>query len=360
MRRINIIVIIAFVALAAKAQMRISVDNLYSQWQTKNLNGPKNGGILDLVGMFNLNYPTYSGSEFLTDVSRPENEQKWLITVDRPNGFVSFAEGSDDASSESFHACVWKRSNGHKLFAIAFMQASSKVKAFTAFYDYNPSTGLLVPEKSLARLFTPNKPAGMLSITLPQYGKDMIITEYYINAMFGIRHVFPWDGMKPGRERVEIENLDEMWKTYGDQAMMDGDWPVTRYAVIDIDRDGSPELMLGAENDDYQAVFALFDGKWEMIAAKDYKRQLNFFPPKAVGSSGGCGTGCFFIDWTLLENSRPTHHIENVQEYHFDTDAMVDNYSLDGREVVHAEEGDRLVKSLGDAVDITIPWRPLR
>lgn len=359
MRRMNLILIIAFLALTASAQKRISIDDLYAQWQTKNIQGPKSGGILDLVGMFNLNYPTYSGSEFLTDVSRPENQQKWIITLDRPNGYASFAEGSDDASSESMQACVWKRSNGHKLFAISFEQQSSKVKTFTAFYDLDPATGILKPEKSLARLFTPNNPKGIIHTSLPQHGKDMKVTEYYINAMFAITHVYPWDGMKPGRERVEIENIDKMWAEYKDQAMMDGEHPVTQYAIIDIDGDGSPELMLRSDSEDYQAVYALYDGKYELIAAKDYKRSLNFYPPKAVGSAGGCGTGCFYIDWTLLENSRPKHHIENQQEYNFETDEMVDHYSLDGREVVHAEEGDRLVKSFGESIEMTIPWRPL-
>ena len=228
-----------------------------------------------------------------------------------------------------------------------------------AFYDLDPATGILKPEKSLTRLFAPNHPEGIVHITLPQHGKDLKITEYHINAMFAITHVYPWDGMKPGRERVEIENIDKMWAEYSNQAMMDGEQPVTRYAIIDIDRDGSPELMLGADSDDYQAVFALYDGQYKLIAAKDYKRSLNFYPPKAVGSAGGCGTGCFYIDWTLLENSRPKHHIENQQEYNFETDQMVDHYELDGREVVHAEEGDRLVKSFGESVEMTIPWRPL-
>lgn len=353
------ILICAMLALTVSAQTRMTIDELQAQWQTKNIQGPKNGGILDLVGMFNLNYPTYSGGEFLQDVSRPADQQKWIVTLDRPNGYASFAEGSDDASSESMQACVWKRSNGHKLFAIAFEQQSSQVKAFVAFYDLDPATGILKPEKSLDRLFAPNHPEGIVHITLPQHGKDMKITEYYINAMFAITHVYPWDGMKPGHERVEIENIDKMWAEYSDQAMMDGQQPVTRYAIIDIDRDGSPELMLGSESDDYQAVFALYDGKYELIAAKDYKRSLNFYPPKAVGSAGGCGTGCFLIDWTLLENSRPKHRIANLQEYNFETDEMVDHYELDGREVVHAEEGDRLVKSFGESVDLDIPWRPL-
>lgn len=344
----------------ADAQTRISIDKLYSQWQLQNIPASKSGGILDLVGSFNLQYPTYSGSEFLKDVDRPESERQWLITLDRPNGFASFAEGSDDASSESMQACVWKRSNGHKLFAISFEQQSSKVKAFTAFYDLDPATGILKPEKSLAKLFTPNNPKGIVHISLPQHGKDMKVTEYYINAMFGITHIYPWDGMKPGRERVEIENIDKMWEEFCDQAMMDGEHPVARYALIDIDRDGSPELMLASESDDYQAVFALYDGKYKMIAAKDYKRSLNFYPPKAVGSAGGCGTGCFYITWTLLENSRPRRLIENQQEYNFEKDEMVDHYSLDGREVVYAHEGDRLVKSLGESVVLDIPWRPLR
>ena len=342
------------------AQTRITVDDLSAKWQSQNLKAPKSGGILDLVRTFNNVYPTYSVGEFLKDVERPADQQQWIITVDRPNGFVSFAEGSDDASSESMQACVWKRRNGHKLFAISFEQQFSQVKSLLAFFDLDPATGVLKPEKSLARIFTPSSSDGIIHVNLPQHGKDIKISEYYINAMFSINHVYPWDGMGPGRELVEIENLDKMWAEYKAQAMMDGDHPAILYALIDIDRDHSPELLLRSDSEDYQAVFALYDGKYELIAAKDYKRSLNFYPPKAVGSAGGCGTGCFFIEWTLLENSRPKHRIENQQEYNFEKDALEDHYSLDGREVVHAEEGDRLVKSFGEPTGISIAWHSIK
>ncbi|MBQ8988409.1 MAG: hypothetical protein IJ067_01795 [Prevotella sp.] len=360
MRRLSLMLVSALMALTASAQTRFSIDQVHQSWTTMSIPAAKqNGGIIQLVEAFNKAWPTYSVTEFLKDAKRPADHQQWIITVDRLNGFVSFAEGSDDQASEVMQACVWKRSDGHKLFAVAFMQHASEVRAFTAFYDYDPATGILRPQQALADLFTPNEPKGFITISLPQHGKDMKVQEYFINAGRGITHIYPWDGMKPGRERVEIEDIQQMWNTYQDQAMMDGEQPVSRYALIDIDRDGSPELMLGSEDDDYQAVYALYDGQWQMIAAKDYKRQLNFFPPKAVGSSGGCGTGCFYIDWTLLENSRPKHHIENSQEYNFQDDKMVDNYSLDGREIVHAEEGNRLVKSFGESVEMTIDWRPL-
>lgn len=358
MKRILFIACVFFV-LTTRAQSRMTIDQVSRQWTSRNIMGIQKGsGTIQLVEAFNRTYPTYSVTEFLKDAQRPADQQQWLITVDRPNGYISFAEGSDDASSESMQACVWRRSNGHRLLAIAFVQQSSQAKAFTAFFDLDPATGTLTPEKSLSRLFVPNKPAGIVSITLPQHGKDMVVTEYYINAMLAIRHIFAWDGMKPSRERVEIENIDKMWSEYLDQAMMEGEHPVTQYALIDIDGDNSPELMLRSDSKDYVGVFALYDGQHELIAGQDYKRHLNFYH-RAVGSSGGCGTGCIFTDWTLLENSRPKHHIEDVQEYNPETDKMVDNYSLDGREIVHAKEAESLIKSFGMPINVTPQWKPL-
>ena len=204
MRRILFLWVAAFLAIAALAQSRMTIDQVNKAWQSRTITGvPAGSAVMQLVEVFNKNYPTYCVTEFLKDARRPEAQRQWLVTIDKPNGFVSFAEGSDDASSESMQACQWKRSNGHRLFAVALMQPSSQVKAFTAFFDYNPKTGVLTPEKSLAGLFRPSRPSAMINIVLPQHGKDMYITEYFINEMLSVKHVYPWDGMKPGRERIE-------------------------------------------------------------------------------------------------------------------------------------------------------------
>lgn len=198
--RKNLLFLCVLFALQSLAQPLLTLDEVNDSWTTRSLKvTQKKVGIMQLVETFNKAYPTYSVTEFLKDARRPEAEQKWIITIDRPNGFVSFAEGSDDAASEEMNACVWKRANGHRLFAIAFMMRASRVGAFVAFFDYNPATRVLKPESDLAirKLFTPTLPGAIVSIHLPQHGKDMVVSEYDIQAGQGAKHIYKWDGMKP-------------------------------------------------------------------------------------------------------------------------------------------------------------------
>ena len=89
------------------------------------------------------------------------------MEVDHRNGWLQLQEAvpcegdcddgdvdvSNEPEAETVQACVWKRSNGHRLFAVSFSQRSSRVRALVAFFDYDAAKKTLTPEKSLQQLF---------------------------------------------------------------------------------------------------------------------------------------------------------------------------------------------------------------
>ena len=102
------------------------------------------------------------------------------VVDDRPNGFVKCEKYAlfDNQDDESFEACRWMRKNGHSLVGV-FMHSSNDAGANEyayAFYDYDPSTGIMKPDKDvLGRVADEIKQfrGDDLLIRLPQKGKDL-------------------------------------------------------------------------------------------------------------------------------------------------------------------------------------------
>ena len=114
------------------------------------------GNIIPLLTAFNKTWRTESGTALLKDGMNPMNQDDgYNFVVDRQNGYVSASELGDDG--EDISACVWKRSNGHKLFAVVLTKYHGvfpTVKAF--FYDYNPTKQTLTPEPNEVTEFVPS------------------------------------------------------------------------------------------------------------------------------------------------------------------------------------------------------------
>ena len=334
----------------------LTVDEVFDVWKNQELTSME-GDILSLVEAFNDAMPTYSVNAFLKEIQLPEDEQEYLVEVDMADGYVSFAEGSDDLSAESMCARVWNRSDGHQLFAISFDQPSSRQVAYALFYDYDPATGKLYPEKSPVDDFRVSFPNSIFSILLPQEGDDVVVHEYFMNCWISIYHTYPWDGQYLDYPETTIENMDQMVAMYEQNYWADENHPFTQYCLHDFDDDGEPELWLGSDNEEFQAIYSIVQAEIQLIAGADYKRQLMLFP-KVVGDAGGCGTGCFYTCYNILENSLPKSVLADMQSYNFSTDEMEDEYSLNDLAIT-VEEGDALVESFGEPIEITPDWRPL-
>ena len=185
----------------------LTIDQVCDMWPSKTFKSA-DGDILSLMEAFNQAMPTYSVTTFLRDAKLPEDQQQYIDMIDMDNGYVGFAEGSDDKDSESMQARVWKRDNGHQLLAVCLSQPSSKQVAFVAFYDYDPATQTLSPEYDYLKYFKTSFGNSMFSISLPQEGNDIVVSEYFMNWWTSIRHTYAWDGNAPSQCSTTFECLE--------------------------------------------------------------------------------------------------------------------------------------------------------
>ena len=336
----------------------MTIDQVNASWQTTPISGVKNAEIKDMVMAFQKQWPTNSVAMLLKDLQLPEDQQQYISVYDQENNYMSFAEGSDDREAESMWANLRQRSNGHQLFGITFSQPSSAVKSFLAFYDYEPSKGTLTPETSLANLFTPSFANVELGYTLPQEGNELVVNEYFMNWWTAIRHVYSWDGMKPCNPVAEFAMFDEAVEKYVNNYEIYEMGDFSKYALIDIDEDGEPELWLSTDDEEYQAVLSIVEGKLTLVAGKDYKRHL-IFCKGVVGDAGGCGTVCFYARYFKLKNSAPEFEFHDMQSYDFELDDMVHSYAKDEEELTN-EEGEAIFESFGEPYDPVVEWHPLK
>ena len=336
----------------------MTIDQVNEAWQTAPIQGVESADVMDMVVAFQKQWPTNAVATLLKDLELPEDEQQYLSVYEKESNYMSFAEGSDDRDAEEMSAHVWQRSNGHQLFGITFFQASSEVKSFLAFYDFDPSSSTMTPETSLANLYTPSYPNNVeVSYSLPIEGDELVVNEYFFNWWKALRHVYRWDGMKPCQPETIFDELPWIMEYFNEDYMTYEMDDFSKYALIDIDEDGEPELWLSTDDEEYQAVLAMKEGQTSIVAGKDYKRQLIFYK-NVVGDAGGCGTGCYYARYTKLKDSAPEYELTDLMSYVFETDEMEDEYAKDG-ELLTEEEAEEIFDSFGEPYEPEVVWRPL-
>ena len=127
------------------------------------------------------------------------------------------------------------------------------------------------------------------------------------------------------------------------------------YALLDIDRDGRPEVCARSGDERYTAVFALIDGVPHLMVQSDGGRDFALCE-RGVVSQGSCGQGCVAGTFCFVENSRAAYVLE-CQEW---LEAGESLNTLNGRNISE-EEAQRIIQNAqwGEPVEIGLNWRPI-
>ena len=356
MKRILLLLVFSASLFTAYCQNLKELETIQKGWAKKVITGVKDGNIFSLLTAFNRVWPTEPGTAILTDGENPAaQEDCYQFEIDRPNGYVSAVELGD--FGQDLSACVWRRSNGHRLFAVMFRQSVGVFPySIVLFYDYDKSKRTLTPERHPLTDFRPAYPLGesvdAVSIELPRVGKDVVVSEYIMPWGCSIKHTYKWDGMRPHWYSSTIEHLDKMERIYNDQYELAEQVNFIKYCLHDFDEDHNPELWLFSDNDDYQAIYSIRQENVQMLSSTYYKTQFSFFPDAAaICSSGGCGTGCMRADYVVLKESSPLYRFADQQDWDNTADDMVSTYFKDGVELSKAE-GERIMECFKNPVEI--------
>ncbi len=374
MRRVSFFFLLALLPLALPAQSVMTIDQIQQTWTARSISGVQGGDILSLIRGLSDAMPSKSLIRLLLHVDEQHLECEDIVDVDVKNGYVSMQEGlmcgngpdetdlmvSNAPEAESVQACVWKRTNGHRLLAVAFRQMSSACKTLLCFYDYDPAKRVLTPEKSLEHLFKPLFSTMSAEIALPKEGRQLVITEDFPGTYCPVVHRYDWDGMKPSVERVSFGNMEKLVNLYKEFCMNVEEPYMTEYALYDVDEDGIPELFLKGSTsyDTYIGAYAMNDGKAELLCGQDEKLMLSFYR-HALGYSGHGGAATMLSGYILVKNSRKAGQLVDIQEWDNSLEDFGPSYYLMDGSDMPAAEAEKIIRSIGATIDPVLEWHDI-
>lgn len=279
----------------ALALNNAKVDSLWRQKAISVKNGGQAPDVMTLLRAFNEALPTWVVGEVLGQQKKPvpgtkrngttllyENneEDEMRILIDPKNGYACYESLTD---IDQMSCCVWRRSNGHRIFAISLYEQHVMPQNLLCWYDYDPQTQTMKPER--CPLDDYKKPSSVVEVgwTLPEKGTDFIINEY--SPFYPtVRRIYTWDGMRPQFSRIQMEDFE--YQEFGD-----GEWTKASGEgfkdVAFVDLDGYPLLFLRKAKDsedqerDDMLILAQFKGKMQTVAISDtFNRIRGFFHVK--------------------------------------------------------------------------------
>ena len=141
-------------------------------------------------------------------------------------------------------------------------------------------------------------------------------------------------------------NLPEMLRLYEEE---DGhDSQISKYALIDIDKDGQDEVWITSHDERDGAVFSLI-GEQPILLASQVSRLSPSFASGVLSMSGAIGGPTYYTGLTTIKNSLPEHtlSISNVYDDY--------SYYLDEKEISEGE-AQQFQSTLPKDFSQTVSW----
>ena len=278
-------VVMMLMLACAMSVAAMSNSEISSEWRQKTIS-VKNGGqtpdVVTLLKAFHQALPSWVVGEVLKQAEHPapttrqsgtafifDSEDDYRILIDRRNGYVDLASETDISQME---ACVWRKDNGHRIFAVSLFVQHDAVQNLLCWYDYDPTTQTMKPERSPLDDFKPAVPKAQLGWALPRKGTDFTIYEYY-PGLPTISHVYKWDRTAFHQGETQMPNFEYMPRVGSTHAEAAGHcnhvW--SHYALVDLTGEGWPVLLLEEREGGEMAeriMLADFKGHLSIIATQ--------------------------------------------------------------------------------------------
>ena len=259
MRRI-LICIMVLMAFAGSSSAQKTLDNseVNSQWRTKKIS-VKDGGqtpdVVTLLRAFHQALPTWAVSQVLKQADHPakgtrqsgtaaiwdgEEEDDYRILIDRRNGYADLASQTD---IDQTAASVWRKDNGHRIFALSLFQQHGNPQNVLCWYDYDPQTQTMTPEKSPLDDFKPSAKGAFVAYELPMTGTDFNIIEYY-PSLPAITHVYKWNRKQFLYNGVQMPDFEYNLApdSKSTTRISESGYAFSHYCLIDPTDSGSPMM----------------------------------------------------------------------------------------------------------------------
>ncbi len=339
-----------------------SLEEIRDQWASRNIKVPNGGQSPDIVKLltaFQDVWGDYTVAPVLKCAKDPrftskrDEEANEEIIVDRKNGYACLDNGGTD--SGYMETCVWRRNNGHRLFAIRLGQPVDPEIEFVCFYDYDPKTSTLYPETGPEQEFSPLSKNNYIGYDLPRKGKDFIIREYDINLQSNINHIFSWDGDKHHFSHISIDDLEYGFRWFNPK---ETDYLVqmTKIAFISLPGQENGIFLLSDEEEDGMIAIAPYKSDIELIGINNpiTYHKLIFYPDAVVTESE-------IYQYTSYAFLKDGYVSQIITEYPNQNDPNgKSRIKVDGWEDMTEAAAREKIKSLGQPLTIKPVWRKVR
>ena len=236
-------------------------------------------------------------------------------------------------------------------------------------YDYDPATQMMKPERSPLDDFKPVSPGATVTWDLPMKGTDFLIREYY-PGLPSITHVYHWDKKQFQRGETQMPNFEYMpsvGSTHAEYARhCNHVW--SHYALADLTGEGWPVLLLeereGGEMTE-RVMLADFKGRLNIIATQSAlgeKMNVYQLPPrkdnKRVAVQYRDMAGGYF--YTILTGNNVMFVVSDLPNFSKASDEDTRVVSVEagfGSE----DETTEIINQLGDWIDLPskLVWHKL-
>ena len=341
MKLLLTIIMLAF-AGSMNAQKYKSNTDVNNEWRSKTI-AVKNGGqtpdVMTLLKAYHKALPTWVVGEVLKQNARPakgtrydgsamiwedDGEGDFRILIDSKNGYADLSSQTD---IDQMSCGVWRKKNGHRIFAISLYEQHDPVQHLLCWYDYDPQTQTMKAAESPLDSYRKPYESVETGWDLPMHGTDFIIREY-APLLPTIQQVYQWDGESFHHAKTQI--CDFSYKYFGeDEAVHASTQGYAEYALVDIDDSGKPSLCLRQSKDaNYFIVLSEFKGEMNMVTLSDEAHMLERIS-HVVPEAGK--------PWTTKDVVVVTTDNEHVRYYAVLQDGMIGYYVIG--EPVENEEG---------------------
>lgn len=211
MKKLFILIIVLVTGLKGLAQDKhfesCPLTVIEEGWKTKPIDNVINGSLGIMLESFDKTWPTWMVGQVRDAMEKGlskvvlEEETALTVIVDAKNGYVEVNDGGTDG--EYMEACVWNRSNGHKLLAVRLGKPTDPFIDFVCFYDYDAQKKRLTPEPEILKGYrwVDRKDYEQIICKLPKVGKNVVVDVWGEGSPQ--QHTFTWDGMKPVYQKTE-------------------------------------------------------------------------------------------------------------------------------------------------------------
>lgn len=309
-----------------------------AQWRKREIHikgGSKAPSIMTLLKAFQGAMPTWSVEQVIKHGTQtPDGEQyqdadDWRVLVNRKQGYADLASETD---CDQVQACVWRKKDGHRFFAVSLYEQHTKPQNILCWYDYNPDTETLTPEESPVDDFLDVQTeeyrkraiaGGELGWSLPMSGTDFELYEY-IGSLPPITHVHKWNGMRLLRSQINIEDFTFKWFGNSTPAKA-SDQGYNSYTIMNLTAEGTPVLVLRKTDEgtygygNQYCIFSTFKGDHSVVAVNNNMYGIDaLYHPKAVAGK----------PWKQTDAVALTHDALGNKIYSVVTDGLVSYYVM--------------------------------